>query len=317
MGVKGLNRIFDEFKNIKSIENIKINEMKNSTVAIDANNWLYQFLCAGRKSSDGEILNSKGVKITIIIGLYRRIMFMLKKNIKPVFVFDGKPPIFKNVTLKNRKKNKCIAQEKIDNNEYNNIEEKKKLIQRASSVTKNDIILCKKLIKILGLPIIDAPGEADAELAYLQRKKLVDYIISEDNDIIVFGGNNVIKGFKASKAMYNLTNLDDFYKKTGLTQEDLAKIAILLGCDYFQGVKGIGIKRISKMIENKKIEFELAQSINPDVNEILEHFLKPKVSGIQSLDFQKIDIEKLNEYLKVYLEFNTLQIQNSIGDLIC
>ena len=44
MGVKGLNRIFDEFKNIKSIENIKINEMKNSTVAIDANNWLYQFL---------------------------------------------------------------------------------------------------------------------------------------------------------------------------------------------------------------------------------------------------------------------------------
>jgi len=312
MGVKGLSKIFGE----EYIKTLKIKDLRNTTVAIDANNWFYQFLCAGRKGAGGDILNSKGVKITIILGLYRRIVFMLKNKMKLVFVFDGKPPTFKVATLENRKENKIKAQEKIDKNDFADIVEKKKLLQRASCVTKNDIVLCKKLLKIMGIPFINAPGEADAELAYLSKNKMVDYIISEDNDIVVFGGNNVVKGFKASKSIYDVINIDDFYVKTGLVQEDLAKIAIILGCDYFGGVKGIGIKRILKMIENGKIEFNLAEERNPEVvNKILQHFLNPQVSNIKLIEFAKIDFEKLNNFLATILELGGETIQKSLKEL--
>lgn len=309
MGVKGLNSVLENIPNSMYVNKLSIKELKNKTVAIDINNWLYQFLCAGRKGACGEIFNSKEEKITIILGLYRRVVFLLKNKIKPIFVFDGKPPFFKNTILEIRKENKKKAQEKIDKKEYKSIDEKKKLIQKASSLTKQDIKNSKKLFDLMGLPYINSPGEADAQLGYLSKSKLVDYIISEDSDIIVFGGNNIIRGFKASKNNYEVLNIDN----VALTQIDLAKISILLGCDYFEGVKGIGKKRILKMIENKEIDFKLALTINEElVNKVVDNYLHPKVIEIEKIEFKTPNIEELKVFLSTFLELNIESINKSL-----
>jgi len=43
----------------------------------------------------------------------------------------------------------------------------------------------------MGIDVIVAPYEADAQLAYLNRTKIADYVITEDSDLVLFGCHHV------------------------------------------------------------------------------------------------------------------------------
>jgi len=300
MGVKNFNTLI-KLLCPNAIKSITIHELQNKRVAIDGTLWLYQIVCAVRKENGDDVLNSKGEIVTLYYALYSRLMFLLSKKISPVFVFDGKPPNLKDKTIKVRKEIKKKAQEKINNNEFTSEVEKAKLVQKCSHITVQDIVTTKQLLDTMGVTYIESPEEADSQCAYLYKAGLVDYIISEDTDIIIFGGDRIIRNFRCSSNTYQLIDVEFLLKENNLNQRDIIIIAILLGCDYFPGVKGIGPKKILKMIACGELELGELEN-NALVTKILNYYLSPKVIQIEHIDKKQFNVEETINFLKHKVE---------------
>ena len=105
--------------------------------------------------------------------------------------------------------------------------------------TSNDNVELQNLFKILGLPYLIAPGQAQAQCAALERQGIVDGIVTEDSDVFLFGGSQVYRGVFNNKIKYY--NFEKMQEKLKLSREKLIIFAELLGSDYSEGVKGIGL----------------------------------------------------------------------------
>ena len=113
--------------------------------------------------------------------------------------------------------------------------------------------LLKKMLKLFGFPSWEAPGEAEAECAYLQRQRIVDAVLSDDVDAFLFGATCVYKQWAATSADHRKNSEDMAYtlcftsdnvrKVTGMTREKMILVAVLAGGDYDPGgLPGCGIK---------------------------------------------------------------------------
>ncbi|XP_028987290.1 probable flap endonuclease 1 homolog [Betta splendens] len=195
----------------------QIQDYSGKVIALDASIVLNQFRAVTPKLSP-------------LKGLVYRILTFLENGIKPVFVFDGKPPKEKSAVLKKRAKSKGFSNS----------------TGTASSKTKD----CIKLLSLLGVPVIQAPGDAEALCARLVREGSVDAVASEDMDTLPFGGTVLIRQLNAKKdsdiTEYTLSKL---LSKLDMTREQFVDLCILLGCDYCQKIKGLGPKKALKLIQ--------------------------------------------------------------------
>jgi DNA excision repair protein ERCC-5 len=99
----------------------------------------------------------------------------------------------------------------------------------------------QELLEILGVPYVLAPSEAEAQCAELERLKLVDGTITDDCDVFLFGGRHVFKNIFSDKKFVEWHVIENIEKELLLDREKLIMMGLLLGCDYFQGVRGVGI----------------------------------------------------------------------------
>lgn len=133
--------------------------------------------------------------------------------------------------------------------------------QKTASLITSDIIRdCKDLLRCFGIPYIDAPGEAEAQCVILEKLGLVDGVVSDDSDTLVFGGSNIYKNFFDEKKHAEYYSVDRLYSELGLNQQSLIHLALLLGCDYTLGVRGIGIVNAMEIVNaftgsNAMVEF--------------------------------------------------------------
>ncbi|XP_054452436.1 probable flap endonuclease 1 homolog isoform X4 [Anoplopoma fimbria] len=180
-----------------------------------------------------------------LTGLFFRTLTFLEHDIKPVFVFDGKPPEEKTAVLQKRAE---TAGWRSAN-----------LTGAASSQTKD----CLQLLKLLGVPVIQAPGDAEALCAQLVREGTVDAVASEDMDTLPFGANILIRQLNAKKdsevVEYSLTKL---LEKLKMNQEEFVDLCILLGCDYCDKIAGLGPKRALALIQKHHTIEKVVLEIN-------------------------------------------------------
>ena len=169
---------------------------------------------------------------------------MLKKKIKPVFVFDGKPTDLKDNTMTARKDSKMSAKNelkelkiKIEEMDKDNIfeldklnEEKIKLLKKSVSVSHKQMEECKEIAILLGIPIIESVEEADPQCAWLVKNGLAYATASEDMDILTFGTNKLLRGLSAKDHLIEY-DLDILLDELGLTMDQFIDVCILLGCD--------------------------------------------------------------------------------------
>lgn len=101
----------------------------------------------------------------------------------------------------------------------------------------NDV---QELLKRFGIPYITAPMEAEAQCAELYKIGLVDGIVTDDSDCFLFGGDKIYKNMFDQKQYVEFYLQDDLFNKMALTQHKLIELALLLGSDYTEGIKGIG-----------------------------------------------------------------------------
>ena len=105
---------------------------------------------------------------------------------------------------------------------------------------------------LCGIPFIDSPSEAESQCAKLNSLGLVDAIISDDNDVFLFGAKLVYKKiFKKNDT--SLTPLKIEAEKIrnilNLDQDSLIGLAFLLGSDYTLGIKGLGPVFAKKVLQ--------------------------------------------------------------------
>ncbi|MED6197134.1 DNA repair protein uvh3 [Stylosanthes scabra] len=131
---------------------------------------------------------------------------------------------------------------RILDQEYRNLEnEQKKLERNAESVNSELFTECQELLPMFGLSYIIAPMEAEAQCAFFETTKLVDGVITDDSDVLLFGARRVHKNIFDDHKYIETYFMEDIEKELGLSREKLVRMALLLGSDYTEGVSGIGI----------------------------------------------------------------------------
>ena len=157
-------------------------------VAIDASMSLYQFLIAVRQEGGQQLTNESGETTSHLMGMFYRTIRMVDNGIKPVYVFDGKPPQMKAGELEKRKEKRDEAQAALDKaKEDGDMEEVDKQNRRLVKVTKDHVADVKVLLKHMGIPYVDAPCEAEAQCAELVKGGKVFAAGTEDMDALTFG----------------------------------------------------------------------------------------------------------------------------------
>ena len=119
--------------------------------------------------------------------------------------------------------------------------ERNRLKSITEGVTDGMYADVQELLEILGVPYVLAPSEAEAQCAELERLKLVDGTITDDCDVFLFGGRHVFKNIFSDKKFVEWHVIENIEKELLLDREKLIMMGLLLGCDYFQGVRGVGI----------------------------------------------------------------------------
>ncbi|KAI5965622.1 RAD2 [Candida pseudojiufengensis] len=157
----------------------------------------------------------------------------------------------------------------------------------SDEVTENMIHDVQELLKRFGIPFITAPMEAEAQCAELLKIGLVDGIITDDSDCFLFGGDKIYKNMFNQKQFVECYFKDDVEQKIGLSQVNLIELALLLGSDYTEGIKGIGPVLAMEILaefgslKNFKKWFDLHTKSNKDKKELnsLEKNLLAKVKN--------------------------------------
>ena len=108
------------------------------------------------------------------------------------------------------------------------------------TVTDEMVEEVMQLLQLFGVPYLRAPAEAEAQCVELEKLGLVDGVVTEDSDAIVFGSNSVYRNIFDDKK-YVEVYLSSDSETIGLGLNEKIALAMLLGGDYTEGVKGVGI----------------------------------------------------------------------------
>ena len=167
--------------------------------AIDANNALYQFLTIIRQPDGTPLMDRRGRVTSHLSGILFRVSNFLEKGIKPVFVFDGKPAALKQTTIDGRRKIRDEAGEKWKEAiERGDEAEAYKQARSSSRVDTTIIETSRELLRLMGLPTIQAPGEGESQAAYMVTKGEARYVVSQDYDTLLFGAPNLVRNLTVS-----------------------------------------------------------------------------------------------------------------------
>jgi flap endonuclease-1 len=314
-------------------ERTNLESFTSKIVAIDAYNAIYQFLSIIR-GPDGMPLSDHNGKITShISGLFYRNINFLSLGIKPVYIFDGKPPSLKSAEIQRRKQVKKDATIKyeIAISEGNYVEAKK--FAQQTSVLRDDMVEeSKKFLDLFGIPSIQAPSEGEATAAHLASTGKAFASASQDFDSLLFGAKRLVRNFTNSgkrklpnrnttiEVEPELILLDKTLTDLGVTREQLVDIGILIGTDFNpDGFERIGPKTALKIIKEHG-NLENAPQIQDkldevDYKQIREIFLKPKVADVQEITFGNVDYQSITNYLTKERSFSLDRVDTSLNRL--
>lgn len=311
---------------------IKEQTIKNYSglkIAIDASMCLYQFLIAVRQ--DGQSLTNENGDITSHLqGMFYRTIRLLDNGIKPVYVFDGKPPELKSGELAKRSERRADAEDGLKAaQEEGNAEDIEKFERRLVKVTKEHNNEVKHLLTLMGIPYVEAPGEAEATCAALCKAGLVYATGTEDMDALTFGTPRLLRHLtmpEQRKLPIIEIDLSIALRDLNMTQDEFIDFCILLGCDYTATIRNVGPSKAYELItEHKNIESSLKNLPERYVvptdflhKEAHAIFIEPDVIDVETvkLTWGKPDKDALVKYLSEEKGFNAERVGNGVQRML-
>jgi flap endonuclease-1 len=246
---------------IVEAETITLADLSGKEIAVDAFNTIYSFLATIRQPDGTPLTDRHGRVTSHLSGMFYRNVNLLENGISPVYVFDGAAPELKSAEVQRRREIRDAAYEEWKTAKAEGrIEDARKAGQASSRLTAPMVNETKELLKALGIPVIQAPSEGEAVAAQMARENLVWASASQDNDSLLYNCPRMIRNLSISgrrrvarSKTYKsidpeLILLDRNLQILGVTRKQLIDIAILVGTDYNDSVKGIGQKTALKLV---------------------------------------------------------------------
>jgi len=318
--------------NIVSKQEIELITLSGKRVAIDAHNNLYQYLTIIRDRMTGEPLKDSSGRVTShLSGLLYRTSNLIEGGIKPIFVFDGRPPEFKKSTIEQRQRAKEEAREKWKEALARG-EEAIKYAQATTKLTADMIEDSKKLLDAMGIPYLTAESEGEAQCAFMCIKKDVDFSASQDFDSLLFGSSYLVRNLSITgkrkipnKDTYidvkpELIGLNNVLSELEINRQQLVIIGLLVGTDYNDGIEQIGPKTALKLVkEHKTLEeilkhVEWKEDIDPET--IFNFFLNPPVNENYNIEFKEPDKDAIIKFMVDEHDFSQERVEKVIEKLL-
>ena len=309
---------------------IELSELSGKTVAIDAYNMIYQFLSIIRQPDGSPLCDSQGRVSSHLSGILYRTSNLVSQGIEPVFVFDGKPNALKKATLDERKeRRKKATAEWEEAREAGDMKKAFSKAQQTSRMTPEIRQSSKDLIRAMGLPIVDAPSDGEAQAAYMCSAGSVYAAASQDFDSLLFGAPTLVRNMTITgrrkipgKDMYKdvkteLIDSKEFLETLGITREQLVDMCILMGTDFNPGISGIGPKKGLKLVkDNGDLEHilpKIGKEI-PHYEDIREIFLGGEHADGYQTKPEPVDREAVLELMTSY-DFSENRINSTLDKM--
>ena len=307
-------------------EQTSLKALKGTSFAIDASIEIHQFLALVRKRDGTLFTDSQGRVTSHLIGLLTRTSRLVADfRMRPVFVFDGRPNPLKHRTIATRREVRKKAEveyaEAISQKDYSKAWSKAVMTGRVTGSVLDD---AKKLLALMGIPWLEALEDAEAQASYMAARGDVQAVGSKDYDCLLYGapilaryltltGREWLPAQKRSRPLIpELIRLADNLRILGITREQLVDLAILVGTDFDEGVKGIGPKKALKLVRDfgsiEKMPSEITANLN-ELNEVRQVFLKPRVHENYSLKRSAPDHTGLVDFLSKERGFNQQRVE--------
>ncbi len=314
-------------------EKTKLEAFASKIVAIDAYNAIYQFLAIIRGPDGLHLSDSEGRVTSHLSGLFYRNINFLSLGIKPVYVFDGKPPSLKSAEIEHRKQIKKDATVKYEKAiKAGDLESARKYAQQTTSMRDNMVVDSKKILGLFGIPVIQAPSEGESTAAHLTKTGQAYASASQDFDSILFGAKKLVRNFTNSgrrklpsrntyiEIVPEIIDTQKTLAELKLTQEQIVDVGILIGTDFNpNGFERIGPKTALKMIrEHSKLENipQIQDQLSKiDFQQIRKIFLEPEVKEVSEIKFEPVNYDGIIEYLVESRSFSRDRVQTSLNRL--
>ncbi|MDD2666168.1 MAG: flap endonuclease-1 [Methanocellales archaeon] len=320
-----------DLRDIIEKKEIELKELFGKTIAIDAYNTLYQFLSIIRQPDGTPLMDSQGNITSHLSGLLYRTTNLIESGIKPVFVFDGKPPEFKAQTIRERAEIRDVAERRWITARTLGEEDAFKYAQASSKLDSQIVGDAKTILGYMGIPCVQAPSEGEAQAAFMAINGDADAVSSQDYDALLFGAPKLVRNLTITgrrklpgKNIYidvkpEMLELNSILDTLNITSKQLIDIAILIGTDYNDGIKGIGPKTALRLIQKHgAIEGALAE-LNESVESfdtIRESFLYPEITATYEIDWEKPKEALIIKFLCDQHDFSEERVEKVLERLI-
>jgi flap endonuclease-1 len=284
MGIKGIKALIKKHCP-DAITEISIEALKGKTICIDSSILLYKY----RYTYTSDNFH--------ILGFLHKINEFHTYGIKPIFVFDGKPPDAKRETLNKRRekntklkeqlqslKEKMVTPEFIHTDSDSDTEESdRKEINKKISILEKNIKTVNKthsqevieLLKNIGISFFESPSEAEQSCVFLQTNGDADYILTEDTDSLTFGGTKILF---TNKNTYFLCSLDKVLEGFQLNHDEFIDLCILCGCDYTTTIPKVGpVTALQIIKEHRSIENFIKNNTKYTIPEEFDYITAQKI----------------------------------------
>lgn len=309
---------------------ISFDDLKGKTIGIDFSNACYQFLSSIRQPDGTPLMDSKKRITSHLMGTFNRFSSLISQGIKLVIVFDGKPPKEKILAVEERAQRKALAKEKFE--EAKQEEDIGMMLRYAKQTTRltTDLVEeSKRLCKAMGLPVIQAPSEADAQMAFMCENDDIYASASSDYDCLLFNSPRMLINLTLAqkrklpsgayiKITPELIELKEVLSSLGINQDQLIVLGILTGTDYnLGGVKGIGPKTALKLVKTHKDFDKLFKEVKAEFNwkKIYAIFKSMPIMKNYQIKFTEPDTDKIKEILVEEHDFSEERVNNTLKKL--
>lgn len=317
---------------------IEISELKDKTICVDAFNTLYQFLSSIRQVDGTPLMDNQQRITSHLSGIFYRNMTLLEQGIRLIYVFDGVPPEQKFKTFQKRQEFRDIAKEKYEQAKTKeDLEQMKRYSSQFIRLNEEMIRESKELLQAMGIAVVQAPSEGEAQAAYLAATRSEIYAsASQDYDSLLFGAPKLIRNLTLARKRktFNgwvevkpeIIELEKVLNYLEINLDQLICLGILVGTDYNpKGIPGIGQKKALQIVKRFKQPVLIFDSLKEQImslpeedrfewREIFELFHKPNVANSLFV-FNKVDEKKIREILVERHNFSDDRVQKQLERL--
>lgn len=293
---------------------LALGDLHGRTLAVDGNAELYQFLALIRLPDGTPLQDSHGRVTSHLSGLFfRTTRLMTERALRMVFVFDGVPPPGKAPEIARRRSTRQrFEQERAAALERGDLAEAYSKATMTSRLTRDMVDDARELIRLLGLPSLRAPSEAEAQAAHMAHRPEIWAAASTDYDTLLFGAPRWLrfltvsgKEFLPSRGTFRpivpeLVELGPQLQRWRISRAQLVDLALLVGTDFNPGIHGIGPKKALKLVQThgriEDMPGVIADAMAPSL-EVRQIFLQPPVTDDYHVEFTEPDQDGVIRFL--------------------